>query len=116
MNSIEDYVDELATELRGPPRAKARMIREIRDGLTDTVAARTDAGQPPEEAARHAVREFGTPAEVAPSCQWELTVAQTRRTALVLLVTVPVLLACWRVACARRCAAWCSARRCPRAR
>lgn len=98
MNPIESYVDELEADLRGPARVKARMIREIRDGLADTLDARLDAGLPPETAARDAVREFGTPAEVAPSCQRELTVAQTRHTAFALLVTVPVLLGCWRLA------------------
>lgn len=98
MNAIETYVDELAAELRGPARVKARMVQEVRDGLTDTVAARTDAGFPPEEALRDALREFGTPAEVAPSCQRELTVAQTRHTAFALLATVPVLLGCWHLA------------------
>ncbi|MDI2032399.1 permease prefix domain 1-containing protein [Saccharopolyspora sp. TS4A08] len=98
MNAIETYVDELAAELRGPARVKARMVQEIRDGLTDTVTARTDAGLPPEQAVQDAVREFGTPAEVAPSCQRELTVAQTRHTAFALLVTVPVLLGGWRLA------------------
>ncbi|TDD90265.1 hypothetical protein E1202_08755 [Saccharopolyspora karakumensis] len=98
MNAIESYADELAAELRGPARVKARMVQEIRDGLADTAAARVEAGLPPEEAVRDAVREFGTPAEVAPSCQRELTVAQTRHTAFALLVTVPALLGCWHLA------------------
>lgn len=98
MNAIESYAEELATELRGPARVKARMVQEIRDGLADTAAARVEAGLPPEEAVRDAVREFGTPAEVAPSCQRELTLAQTRHTAFALLATVPVLLGCWHLA------------------
>lgn len=98
MNAIESYAEELAAELRGPARVKARMVQEIRDGLADTAAARVEAGLPPEEAVRDAVREFGTPAEVAPSCQRELTLAQTRHTAFALLATVPVLLGCWHLA------------------
>jgi hypothetical protein len=98
VNAIESYAEELAAELRGPARVKARMVQEIRDGLADTAAARVEAGLPPEEAVRDAVREFGTPAEVAPSCQRELTLAQTRHTAFALLTTVPVLLGCWHLA------------------
>lgn len=98
MNAIESYADELAAELRGPARAKARMVQEIHDGLSDTASARVESGLPPEEAVRDAVREFGTPAEVAPGCQRELTVAQTRHTAFALLATVPVLLGCWHLA------------------
>lgn len=98
MNAIESYVEELAVELRGPARVRARMVQEIRDGLADTAAARVEAGLPPEEAVRDAVREFGTPAEVAPSCQRELTLAQTRHTAFALLATVPALLGCWHLA------------------
>jgi hypothetical protein len=98
VNAIESYAEELAAELRGPARVKARMVQEIRDGLADTAAARVEAGLPPEEAVRDAVREFGTPAEVAPSCQRELTLAQTRHTAFALLATVPVLLGCWHLA------------------
>jgi hypothetical protein len=98
VNAIESYAEELAAELRGPARVKARMVQEIRDGLADTAAARVEAGLPPEEAVRDAVSEFGTPAEVAPSCQRELTLAQTRHTAFALLATVPVLLGCWHLA------------------
>jgi hypothetical protein len=98
VNAIESYAEELAAELRGPARVKARMVQEIRDGLADTAAARVEAGLPPEEAVRDAVREFGMPAEVAPSCQRELTLAQTRHTAFALLATVPVLLGCWHLA------------------
>jgi hypothetical protein len=98
VNAIESYAEELAAELRGPARVKARMVQEIRDGLADTAAARVEAGLPHEEAVRDAVREFGTPAEVAPSCQRELTLAQTRHTAFALLATVPVLLGCWHLA------------------
>ncbi|MFD3488592.1 permease prefix domain 1-containing protein [Streptomyces sp. NPDC058665] len=92
---VADYVAALSTALHGPVRAKSRMIQEIRDGLTDTVEAHTRDGVPHEAAAALAVREFGTPDELVPGCQRELTIAQTRRTALSVTLTVPFLIACW---------------------
>ncbi|MFD9867455.1 permease prefix domain 1-containing protein [Streptomyces niveus] len=92
---VADHVAALSAALHGPVRAKSRMIQEIRDGLTDTVEAHIRDGMPHDEAARLAVREFGTPEELAPSCQRELTIAQTRRTALSVTLTVPLLIACW---------------------
>ncbi|MGW6510724.1 permease prefix domain 1-containing protein [Streptomyces niveus] len=95
VDPVADHVAALSAALHGPVRAKSRMIQEIRDGLTDTVEAHTRDGVPPDEAARLAVREFGTPEQLAPSCQRELTIAQARRTALSVTLTVPFLIACW---------------------
>jgi len=92
---IEDYVAALTAALRGPARAKARMIGEIRDGLVDTVAAHTRDGMPYQRAADQAVAEFGTPDELVPSCQRELTIAQARHTARAVALTAPLLIACW---------------------
>ncbi|WP_405675299.1 permease prefix domain 1-containing protein [Streptomyces sp. NBC_01511] len=92
---VADYVATLSAALHGPVRAKSRMLQEIRDGLTDTVEAHTRDGVPHDRAARLAVREFGTPDELVPSCQRELTLAQTRRTALSVILTVPLLITCW---------------------
>ncbi|WP_405793294.1 permease prefix domain 1-containing protein [Streptomyces sp. NBC_01506] len=92
---VAGYIATLSAALHGPVRAKSRMLQEIRDGLTDTVEAHTRDGVPDDLAARLAVREFGTPDELVPSCQRELTLAQTRRTALSVTLTVPFLIACW---------------------
>ncbi|MFI6079715.1 permease prefix domain 1-containing protein [Streptomyces sp. NPDC051217] len=92
---VAAHIAALSDALHGPLRAKSRMIQEIRDGLTDTVEAHTRDGVPYEQAALLAVREFGTPEELVPSCQRELTIAQTRRTALSVTLTVPFLIACW---------------------
>ncbi|TDD61332.1 hypothetical protein E1293_45015 [Actinomadura darangshiensis] len=91
----EEYAAALADTLRGPARAKARMVEEVRDGFADTVTAHTHAGLPYEHAVRRAVHEFGTADEVAPACQRELTIAQTRRTARAAALTVPFLAGCW---------------------
>ncbi|MEU8349055.1 permease prefix domain 1-containing protein [Streptomyces sp. NPDC048845] len=92
---VEEYTAALTDALHGPARAKARMVEEIRGGLEDTVAAYVHAGVPGPRAAREAVREFGSPDELVPSCQRELTIAQARHTARVVVLAVPLLIACW---------------------
>jgi hypothetical protein len=96
--AVDRFVAQLAAELRGPRRTKARLLEDIRDGLDDCITAHLDDGKPRSEAVAEALREFGTPAELAPGCQRELTVAQTRRTAFWLLLTMPALLGGWRLA------------------
>ncbi|MFH9726402.1 permease prefix domain 1-containing protein [Streptomyces sp. NPDC017254] len=95
---VEAYVAELTAALHGPPRAKARLIEEIRGGLADTVDARLDRGLPHRDAVREALREFGTAEELVPGCQRELTLAQARHTARAVALTAPLLIACWYVA------------------
>lgn len=64
---VADHVATLSATLHGPVGAKSRMIQEIRDGLTDTVEAHTRDGLPYDEAARLAVREFGSPRSWRPA-------------------------------------------------
>ncbi|MFG2019860.1 permease prefix domain 1-containing protein [Actinomadura geliboluensis] len=92
---VEEYAAALAGRLRGPARAKARLVAEIRDGFADTVTAHAAEGVPYGHAVRRAVREFGTAAELAPGCQRELTIAQVRRTARAAALAVPSLAGCW---------------------
>ncbi|WP_030744807.1 permease prefix domain 1-containing protein [Streptomyces sp. NRRL F-5135] len=92
---VEEYAATLAAALRGPARAKARMVEEMRDGLADAAEAHTRQGTPRRRAVDLAVREFGTVDEVAPSCQRELTVAQTRHTARTVVLSAPLLIVCW---------------------
>ncbi|MEU7648978.1 permease prefix domain 1-containing protein [Streptomyces huasconensis] len=95
---VQEYAADLTAALHGPAKAKSRLVEEVRDGLADTAAAYADAGLSEEEAARRAVREFGTVGELAPSCQRELTVAQARHTARAVTLTAPFLLGCWYLA------------------
>ncbi|GAB2573281.1 hypothetical protein GCM10027168_02790 [Streptomyces capparidis] len=92
---IAEHVAALDAALHGPERVKARMLAEVRDGLADAAADLAHEGDPGDGAARRAVRDFGTVAEVAPSFQQELTIAQARRTARAVALTVPFLIACW---------------------
>ena len=95
---IQDHVAALTAALHGPARAKARLIEEMRGGLTDTAEAYAAEGMPYERAARRAVREFGTVDVLVPSCQQELTAAQARHTARAVALTAPFLIVCWHLA------------------
>ncbi|MGW8886351.1 permease prefix domain 1-containing protein [Streptomyces sp. NPDC055749] len=95
---IQQHVAALTAALHGPAKAKARMIGEIHDGLTDTAEAHTAEDVPYERAAHRAVTEFGTIDELVPSCQQELTIAQARHTARAVALTAPFLIACWYLA------------------
>jgi hypothetical protein len=92
---VEDYVTALESALHGPARAKARLVEEVRDGLTDSVAEYTRQGLPYGPAVAEAMREFGTKDDLIASCQQELTIAQARHTARCIAMTAPFLIACW---------------------
>ncbi|RMI45668.1 permease prefix domain 1-containing protein [Streptomyces triticirhizae] len=94
-DAVLAYRARLADLLQGPPKARARLVEEIGDGFADTVAALRGAGWETADAVRRAEREFGTPEELAPGCQRELTIAQARHTARAVALTAPLLLACW---------------------
>lgn len=95
---IADYEAALTDVLHGPGGPKARMIEELRDGLADTAEAHVREGTPYGQAARLAIREFGTVEEIAPAAQRELTIAQARHTARAVTLTAPFLIACWYLA------------------
>ncbi|GII57185.1 hypothetical protein Pth03_55740 [Planotetraspora thailandica] len=92
---IDDYVIGLRRALHGPVRAKRDLLAEARDGLADAALAYADEGYDRAEAERLAVADFGSVAEVAPAFQEELAVAQGRRTAALLFVSVPVTALMW---------------------
>ncbi|MFE6906547.1 permease prefix domain 1-containing protein [Streptomyces erythrochromogenes] len=92
---IEAHVAELAAVLRGAEREKERMLAELREGLLDAAAELAPGGEPGHEAAREAVRRFGSVAELAPDFQRELTVVQARHTSRRILLLAPLLLPCW---------------------
>lgn len=84
---IDAYVADLGAAVRGPRRARADLLAEARDGLTDAAEAYTTAGLAPADAARRAIAEFGAVADIAPAYEEELAAAQGRRTALGVLLT-----------------------------
>ncbi|ASR35985.1 hypothetical protein BAY61_14340 [Prauserella marina] len=95
---VANYGVELSSALRGPRGFKARMVADITDGFADTLSAHTATAASRADAVRGALREFGTPAEIARSCQRELTIAQARHTAGAIAITVPLMIAGWRLA------------------
>ncbi|MEN3583907.1 hypothetical protein AAH978_07110 [Streptomyces sp. ZYX-F-203] len=94
VDPIGDHARALASAVRGPAGVKARMIEALRLDLEDAASDHGREGVPYRTAARRAVRESGTVAELADSWQRELTIAQTRRTARAVAATVPLLVAC----------------------
>lgn len=95
---IRGYLSELDTALAvapGPARARAAIVAEIGDGLADAVADHLDHGDPPHEAARRAVEDFGAATILAAQFMPILAVAQVHRCALALLRTGPLVGALW---------------------
>jgi hypothetical protein len=85
---IDVYVASLHGALRGPRAAKADLVTEARDSLTDAAARYEDEGLARADAERAAVEEFGPVADLAPDFQRELALAQGRRTALLVSAAV----------------------------
>ena len=69
---IEQYLARLASRLTLPAAERGRVIDEARDHLLEAIAAETALGASAEEAARRAVRRFGSPAVVARKFNREL--------------------------------------------
>lgn len=92
---VAAYTAGLAASLRGPRRAKERMVREIGEGLRDAAEPYRTAGGDLSAAVERAIAEFGHPHDLVPDCQRELTIRQTRDTAGRLALCVPVLLVGW---------------------
>ncbi|MFB7172466.1 hypothetical protein ACFCYM_16795 [Streptomyces sp. NPDC056254] len=73
------------------------MLAELREGLLDAAAELAPGREPDDEAAREAVRQFGSVAELAPGFQHELTLVQARHASGRILLLAPLLLPCWYV-------------------
>jgi hypothetical protein len=92
---IDDYVAGLRRLLHGPVRARRDLLAEARDGLLDAAEAYEAEGRTRAEAERLAIEDFGHPAEIAPGYQEELAVAQGRRTAALIFVSVSLTALMW---------------------
>jgi hypothetical protein len=91
----DDVLGTLERSLRGPRRARADMIREVRDGLEDAAAAYRESGLDGREARRRAHADFGDPRDVAAGLQVELTARYGRRTAAGMALAFPALVLLW---------------------
>jgi hypothetical protein len=83
---IDTYLSELARRL------PADTVDELADGLIETWHHHLGAGSTAEAAARAAIAEFGPADRIA---EQFIRVAPGRRTARLLLVTGPIMAACW---------------------
>jgi len=92
---IRDYLSALAAGLPGPARARAAIVAEIGDGLTDAVAHHVAHGRIPGEANRIALDEFGDPTMLAAQFTPVLAAAHVHRCGLALLRTGPLVGALW---------------------
>jgi hypothetical protein len=92
---IDEYVTGLRRTLRGPGRAKRDLLVEAHDSLLDAAEAYAADGLERVEAERLAVEEFGSLSVIAPAFQEELAVAQGRRTAFLVFLSVPLTALMW---------------------
>lgn len=88
-------IGTLERSVRGPGRARAELLREVRDGLEDAVDAYREAGLDPVEARRRAVQDFGDAREVAAALQEELAAGYGRGAAARMAVAFPALVVLW---------------------
>ncbi|MQA11106.1 MAG: hypothetical protein GEU98_21620 [Pseudonocardiaceae bacterium] len=94
---IDGAITALDHSLRGPRRARADLLGEVRDGLTDATAPYQEAGLSRAEAERRALADFGDLDEVADDLQAELTARHGWRSALLITIGFPVLVVLWDV-------------------
>lgn len=82
---------ELRSALRGPRRARARLLAEVHDHLEDAVTAELERGAAASAAQSTVLDQFGDPAALASA--WNDAQAQRRRTAQRRAVAVIAVLA-----------------------
>jgi hypothetical protein len=85
---VETYLTGLGRALKGPRRRKADLLAEARDSLIDATEAFEAGGLNRRQAEEMAVADFGDLSEVVPGYRSELGIAQGRRTALMLCLTL----------------------------
>ena len=74
------YLADLAARLHGPRRRREAILAELRDGLDHATEEHIAVGLTPEQAAKAAINQFGTPQAVADAFSGELATAYARRT------------------------------------
>jgi hypothetical protein len=92
---IEAYVHALARVLPGPRRMRAELLRELADGLDDAAEAYARAGLSRRQAEAKAVGDCGRVDDVAPCYRRELVAATSRRTAMLVALSMPATVLAW---------------------
>ncbi|MFI7123996.1 permease prefix domain 1-containing protein [Amycolatopsis sp. NPDC049868] len=98
MSTIEAYIGDLDRRLRGSAKAKADLLTEARDGLTDAAEAYRAGGVEEAEAERRAVADFGPAAVIARDYQAELALRGDIGTLWKVIVGVPLIQVGWELA------------------
>lgn len=92
---LDGYLAELDAALAGPKPARAAIVAEVADGLTEATAAHQRRGLAPADAAGAAVAEFGDAHLIAAGFGAELAAQTGRRVGLGLLATGPLVGLTW---------------------
>ncbi len=98
MSAIEAYIGDLDRRLSGSAGAKADLLTEARDGLTDAAEAYCAGGFDEADAERRAVADFGPADLIARDYQAELGLRRDIRVLWELIVGVPLLILAWDLA------------------
>lgn len=93
----EDVIAQLGQSLRGPRRAKQRLLAETDLGLSDAVQAYVDAGCEASFATARALADFGTVPQIRAHFQAELDVVNARRVARLSVLLLPLQTLFWNV-------------------
>ncbi|MEU9690878.1 permease prefix domain 1-containing protein [Amycolatopsis japonica] len=98
MSTIEAYIGDLDTRLRGSAGAKADLLTEAKDGLIDAAEAYREGGADEAEAERRAVADFGPAAVIAREYQAELALRGDIGTLWKVIVGIPLIQVGWELA------------------
>ncbi|QIS15677.1 permease prefix domain 1-containing protein [Nocardia arthritidis] len=96
--TIEDYLAELDRGLRGPARAKRRLLAEAAAGLEDAVTAYREAGVTDSRATALAVADFGPLDQIRSAFQQDIDIVTARRRALANMMAIPATVGAWKAA------------------
>lgn len=92
---VEAYLAAVERGLTGPRRWRSEVIAELRDGLTEAIAAHRTSTKSAAEAAGAAVAEFGPPGIVVAGFAAVGAASLARRIAAALLASGPVAAVAW---------------------
>ncbi|AUI63613.1 permease prefix domain 1-containing protein [Amycolatopsis sp. BJA-103] len=98
MSAIEAYIGDLDRRLSGSAGAKADLLTEARDGLSDAAEAYREGGACQGDAERRAVADFGPAGLIARDYQAELALRGDIGTLWKVIVGVPLFQVSWELA------------------
>lgn len=93
--AVEAYLREVADNLHGLSRNRARIVTELRSGLLDAIEGHQRSGNPALTEVAAVMDDFGKPRQVALAFGPELATMQARRTAIALITSGPLIGLLW---------------------